>query len=240
MQMGGFQPFDYFFPLLDSDNTLLGTGALVSAEGHFLTAGHVVRERRPGDVRGILPVPGKGIFRLLAAVGIRHHHEGADVALGLLAGADWEFASLPVLDISLPIGEDVYTYGFVPPTSVRNDEFIHDTRYFKGYVSGLLGSGNQWTRCPTYQVPFEIPRGLSGAPLMTFHNEKCIAGIICGSARTELVEDIEEETEEKRGDERVITRVVSKRIISYGLAIGSEMLLQIPGLTGICRVVPCR
>ena len=83
----------------------------------------------------------------------------------------------------------------------------------KGYISRKIPnpfSPNQ----PSYELSFEVAKGMSGSPLLTFHNGTKVLGVLYGNGRTEYIDDYyEEQIEQDKKRE-----IINKRILSCGLA----------------------
>jgi len=97
-------------------------------------------------------------------------HPSHDVCIGRFAGHDWQCQSLPLPTSELPIGEDVQGFGFVSPTRGAGGEYYNEIRFAKGHVALVLSERNPWTRSVAYELSFDVPRGLSGAPLLAHSN----------------------------------------------------------------------
>lgn len=235
--MGTHNTHDYFFPLLTRNGALQGTAFLVSAEGHFMTAGHVMRAATEGG-SGLAMAHRPGTDRYKAVeYEVLAHHKSADVSFGRLLDLDWDCRSFPILSRDLPLGEDVYAFGFVPPTGWTGGHYSESCRYAKGYVEMALPVGNLATPSKAYEVSFEVPPGMSGAALMTYHHEPCVGGVLVGSGRTEFVDDIVRDTETSSDGATSTAPTVYKRVLPHGVAATAAAILGIPEALAVVRVL---
>ncbi len=235
--MAAFSPRNYIFPIFDSKNVFRGTGFFVSPKGHFLTARHVV-----GDAD-------RESFFIHIQVGAREHlqkfpvinlsfHQRADIAMGAIDSYGNLVDFFPLLWPMRLVGEDVYTFGFTEERIKTDRGEKLDARYLKGYISAISASNIGVNGKRFYELSFEVPRGLSGAPVLMFHNEVCIVGLIIGTHRSEEIEDFLEETiEENNNESKIIQKIINKKVISYGLAYTIIDIAELGNLEQIGRFV---
>jgi hypothetical protein len=225
--MGEWNTFDYLI-ILGNEQGFCGSGVLVSSMGHFLTARHVIEPssfaliRRPNTNR---------LLRI--DIETKYLHPVADVAMGKLQPLDWEHKFFSVLSRPCLTGEDVYTSGFI---GVDITNRTPELRYRKGYIQAGIQYNIGRGPFPAYELSFEVLRGLSGSPLLTFYHEICIVGILFGSGRSEYIDDIDEDTQTVAPDRVKVTRVINKRVVSFGLATTFTSIKEIEGAENTIRL----
>lgn len=124
----------------------LGSGTLISPEGHVLTAAHVVTER------GTIRVQPRNAPKVEAA--LLRKHDGADVAL-LQMRTPAEVPCVPFRDGPVSVGDDLFAIG----SPLAKELSFTLTR---GVVSGL----RQIDGMSLVQTDASINRGNSGGPLV--------------------------------------------------------------------------
>jgi hypothetical protein len=123
--------------------------------------------------------------------------------------------------------EDAVTMGF--PYAMDGKRFR--TSGYKGHIiakgrfDGLPGSPR------SYELSFQAPRGLSGAPLLTSPGYPTIAGVVLGNKRSEMTVLQERERTKDGGTEIVHEKVEA---ITMGVAIAAaEIMDWVPALLGV-------
>ena len=130
---------------------------------------------------------------------------------------------------TLPIGADVYTFGYPLTTKERRLEgdfrFRLQARYLQGYVTRSFdyepaGFGTT----ATYELDMPAPAGISGAPLLTLGSTE-VVGVVYGSSDVATVEEL------ARVDAETGARTPEiQRIVSFGLAHHTETLWELSSL----------
>jgi|GEM_PF-5487821 len=125
-------------------------------------------------------------------------------------------------------GKEIWTYGFPLTTPERLPDggmiFNVPPQFLKGYIIRNLtfnqpGFGNT----KSYELDLQVPKGLSGAPLMIL-GDSIVIGVIYSSNDVATIEHIGSIDPETQSREPEI-----QRIISFGLAHYTENLLLVRG-----------
>lgn len=129
--------------------------------------------------------------------------------------ADEFFPILPPDRILM--GDDVYSFG---PFLADGSRTSTQHGYFKGNIVSVNQSSSRTK--PTLTLSYPIIEGLSGCPVLTYHNGPKVLGLAFGSisSRVTASEILEYEDADIKLRETVL------RIIEFGLAYGSDSLLQ--------------
>ncbi len=137
-------------PISDSGRNAVGTGFFVSAEGHLVTANHVLKGRNFVFVR----LPTGGHWRVAQVI-----RSSADDDLALLK-INANSTPLPLARWrGVPIGLEVYVLGFPQPSMQGNGPKIT-----AGIVNGEFTDGR---RNRLFQLSAEIQKGNSGGPVLS-------------------------------------------------------------------------
>lgn len=147
----------------------------------FMTAHHVAAEALACPEARLA----YGVEKVLHGAPIAGHEFFPDLDLAILRGhvpiaktIRWRVAELPML-------EDVFASGY--PYALDETRSFFSLRAFKGYVVSRIN----FTRLPgnprCYELSFQAPRGLSGAPLWTFDPDATVQGVVIGNHSTEML-----------------------------------------------------
>lgn len=137
-------------PLGESARNAVGTGFFVSAEGHLVTANHVLKGRNFVFVR----LQTGGRWRLAQVI-----RASADDDLALLK-INTSSTPLPLARWrGVPIGLEVYVLGFPQPSMQGNG-----LKITAGIVNGEFTEGR---RSRLFQLSAEIQKGNSGGPVLS-------------------------------------------------------------------------
>lgn len=230
--MADINAYEYVFPLVGGESTSLQNGfkttqicgtAFYLKGGIYLTAGHSLKNAwQQYELMGLAYLDNAKKFqtgRVTAWEAIDDYDIGFFKAETPEAKPmEWDFEQLPMLS-------DVRTTGF--PYALDSQNRIIGIRSFKGYIV----SGSLFYRFPSrpwcYELSFQCPRGLSGAPLFTNDfdpQEKRIVnkvrGIIIGNQSTEML--VYSDKEVLQGDkERIVERYEA---MQAGIAIQTRSL----------------
>jgi hypothetical protein len=112
----------------------------------------------------------------------------------------------------LYVGHDVYTYGFYSPSG--RIENIADG-YFKGNIVSF-----RTERHVTATLSYPVIEGLSGSPVLIYHNGTKLVGVCFGSESQRVLAS--EIVESKEGEREY--RETVNRIVEFGLAYRSEVV----------------
>ncbi|MDP8928289.1 MAG: serine protease [Actinomycetota bacterium] len=121
---------------------------------------------------------------------------------------------LPLLQPSLlNVGEDVYSFGY----------FLAGVEVEEGYFSGRIVNFTRSKGRYSLTLPFPVIEGLSGSPLLTYHNGPKVVGLAYGSRSSRILAS--EVIEVDQGSQRFKETV--NRIIEFGLAYHVAVLVEV-------------
>src|SRR5690349_11390779 len=120
------------------------------------------------------------------ATEVSSHEILEDFDIGLLQSESTPAKAFNWISGSHNLLDDVQTVGFPYAVDVQRNS-IH-IRAFKGYIV----SNPEFDKLPTnplvYELSFQCPRGLSGAPVFVEKdNARCIIGIVLGNQATDML-----------------------------------------------------
>ena len=203
---------------------LIGTAFLISGNGHFLTARHVIESAEANAAAKGLRVAlvlkdegGRSSSSVVADVTQREFApEPYDIAVGHVHYHCETLLVLSSLDID--VWQDVATFGY-PLHAVSGDPCALrlNIRCHRGYIQRLLRPGDapMGPNPHGLELSFLLSRGLSGAPLFVHRQPKdVVIGICVGSFRTELIEDEQLEVMEDGST----YKEVKLKVEEYGVA----------------------
>jgi hypothetical protein len=192
---------------------LYGTAFPIGA-GWFLTAAHVVQAVIENPCAALGWLNENDIWESVPVT----EHETLDCDVGLLKANvtaktfPWALELSPQLDDVQAIG---YAYGWDEEAS-----FI-SPRGFKGHIAGLRQS-LKWAQHPfCYELSFQAPRGLSGAPV--WGGKHGVIGMILGNSSTEMVVFSEREVLSE-GKEHTFEKVEA---LHLGFALSASAAVQL-------------
>jgi S1-C subfamily serine protease len=145
-------------------STSLGTGFLVSGEGHVITARHTLE----GASRVLVKVASGDVFEAKVLAVSR----GLDIAIAKIEYAPRTYIPVNENPVELKPGDRVFTFGF-PVASVLGPE----PKYSDGAISATTGIQGD---AMFLQVTLPIQPGNSGGPLV--REDGTLAGVITSSA----------------------------------------------------------
>jgi Trypsin-like peptidase domain len=203
----------FFFRLFKTDSNdqplaYLGTAFPVEPDGGLLTCRHVVDvEFEEGQSLSVLDGE-RGTFARIND--LRFPNDPAfDIAFlpNALGRPKSEF--LPLLEpSSVRIGEDIYTFGYF----VRAGQPIKpEAGYFKG---NIINFADVSSSRPTLTLSYPVIEGLSGSPVLTYHNGPKVVGLAFGSTSSRVLAS--EVLEYEDGDLKLKESI--NRIVEFGLA----------------------
>lgn len=228
--MAGMRIDGLFFKLFKvsaagSPIAYLGTAFAVRPNGGMLTCRHVV-DIELGDGESVCLLDEQEGSRL---VPVEERLFSADPTLdacflpdALKRRAEPYFPILP--PGSLRPGGDVYSFGYF---LADGDRTSTQHGYFKGNIVNVNRPAAKTAMAITLSYP--IIEGLSGSPVLTYHNGPKAVGLAFGSisSRVTASEIVEFENDKMKLRETVL------RIVEFGLAYGSDALARLDSELGI-------
>lgn len=223
--------YEYVFPLVGGESLtpqnpfeirqICGTAFHLKG-GNYITAGHAVKNALQHDQMGLAHLDGAGKWRIQK---VTKYEVVDDYDIGFVKveasdtkAMQWDFGQLPLLS-------EVCTFGYAYALDVSNRSI--GARAFQGYIvaSPILDRLHARPRC--YELSFQCPRGLSGAPVYTNDFDRKgagvvsrVKGIIVGNQSMEMLVFSEKEIL-REGKEVVVERYEA---MQTGIAIQTEAL----------------
>lgn len=208
----------FYKVFLDSkgEKKYLGTAFPITPSGHFLTCYHVVDQPMNIDDQLCLFDNTSKVFQPFTEM-IFDKSKDIAILLNPLNRVNEKY--FPILDPSkLIVGSDVYTYGYFINQFNRN---IITDGFFKGSIVNfglnVLADYNL-----TITLPFPIIEGLSGSPLLIFHNGVKLAGLNLGNNEYR----VEQSRVIEYADEKKEIQEVTSRIVEFGIALHPTIIIQ--------------
>jgi hypothetical protein len=220
-EMAILNAYQHVFPVVAGDR---------SADGRVLLIDQVLGTAFPIG----------GNFWITAA----HVLKGAN-ALGFLEGTDWRCAQIerrevadsydvglfevtkvtgtpvPWIERSLPMSEAVLAVGF--PYALNRNLNTVSARAFRGSVVAPAITTKIPAKPLVYELQFQCPRGLSGAPLLHEDTALFVAGMVVGNAATEMMVLADREVL-KDGSTSIVERY---EMLQLGIAIQTSSILSL-------------
>lgn len=191
--------------LTDSDlqpRQLLGTAFPIAPNGNLMTCRHVT-DINKGEGEKVAVLDGE-LNRMVPIEEVRYpQRSDLDIALlpNALKRAKKEF--FPILSPErILMGLDVYSVGYFVGEGISN------VGYFKGHVVNLTQSegGEGFTGM---SLSYPVIEGLSGSPVLTYHNGPKLVGLCHGSLQSRIApREILEYQDEQLTLKETVTRIV--------------------------------
>jgi Trypsin-like peptidase domain len=215
--------FDYVLPLfvgrevmkpIAVEGTAFGIGA-----GCFMTAAHCIRE---GVSLGWMAL-GTTDGKQLRAWNISAWELVDDYDLAIFqADVSVPVKYFPWHTSELPMATTVKAAGY--PYAIEPGRDRMGIRSFVGHVVSATTFGRLAPDPPSYELSFQCPRGLSGAPLLIRHGDSMLTtGIVIGNQRTEML--VFSERESVSDAKEVVTE--RYEALQLGIALQSRALLDL-------------
>lgn len=164
----------------------------------FLTCGHTINNARSMGVivLGFLNEDGTLSYSKVEDFEIFEKND-----TGLIYANIPNAVAYPWFNQKLAMLNNVVSTGFPYGYDKINNQVL--MRGFKGHIT-MVGYNHNFSKSPHYELSYQIPRGLSGGPLIFIHNNNhFICGITIGNEITEMIVDsFKEKTQE--GDQLTI------------------------------------
>jgi hypothetical protein len=196
----------------------IGTAFAVAPDGGLLTCRHVVDIQIPaGQAIAVFDEE----TSLLVVVKTVFYPQNRAVDLAYLPSALGRTKPdfLPILTPALlRIGADIYSFGFF---AIGGDTASIEPGYFAGKVVNYFSPGAS-DETASMTLPFPVLEGMSGSPVLTYHNGPKLVGIAIGNRRSRILAS--EVVEYK--DERIELRETVNRIVEFGVAYHCLVIVQ--------------
>ncbi len=123
--------------------------------------------------------------------------------------------------------DDVQSWGFAYGHQEVMSLVFGVQRAFKGYVvcnrPGWQRLGTNDIPFPVYELSFQAPRGLSGAPLLNADTIPTVFGVVIGNSESRML--VHHSTEVDAGGEQRITEQYES--LTLGIAVRSDAILRL-------------
>lgn len=130
----------------------------------------------------------------------------------------------------ITIGEDVYSYGYF---SSFSSEVVHEPidTVSQGYFKGNIVNFSKSPRTPSSAISLSYPviEGLSGSPVLTYHNGAKVVGMCYGNIQSRVVA---KETIEYK-DKGIEYKETINRIVEFGQSHHVSSIVQFLRESGI-------
>ena len=211
----------FFYQLYKVDRNgnrlaFIGSAFTAAPDGGLLTCRHVVDiELKEGEQIAVLD---NELGRLVPISSIFFPSDSS-IDLAFLPNAlqrhKPEF--FPILSSPiLKIGEDVYSFGFF---AIGGSLIDIEQGYFSGKIVNFFKLGGS---SYSFMLPFPIIEGMSGSPVLTYHNGPKVVGLVYGNRSSRILasEIFEYKDTQKEFKETI------HRIVEFGVAYHCATLIQ--------------
>ena len=218
--------YKHVFPVVGGNRSKDGEALLVSQVfgtafpigGDFwLTAAHVLRGASNEAVAGL----GFVVNKEWLAVFVERHEMNESHDIAVFEAKQIEGSPLRWAAEELAMSTEVLSVGF--PYALTPDLPSVSIRAFRGSITAAATTTKIPGRPRAYELQFQCPRGLSGAPLLHESRELCIVGVIVGNAATEMLVLSDKELIAD-GSTTIVERY---EMLQLGIAVQVSSLLQL-------------
>ena len=212
--------FKHVFPVAGckKDGTfekIFGT-AFPILNNYYVTAAHVIESAAEHESYALLNKSGKR----LKFVEINDIEVFQNYDLAILEVQSLESESREWCERNLSMLEDVYTVGF--PHAFDYENFVLSIRSFKGETVSNYIKYDSKSKPLCYELSFQCPKGLSGAPLFLRKSNQ-VAGIIIGNNTSEIEILRYKETV----TEKITRETVCNDAVHFGVGLSINSILNI-------------
>lgn len=239
------EPTKLIYPLflVDKDKRIqrfLGTAFSVAPGGGLLTCRHILNASIPGDQQIAALDQETNQLRRVMEPPLTSSNPDIDLAFlpNVLDRGKKEF--FPLLSPNkLLVGEDTYSVGFF---SIGGNVADVERGYFSGDIIGFLQSKN--LAKASMLLPYAILEGMSGSPVLTYHNGPKLVGVATGNRESRIVAShVVDYSDSTRQVQETINRIVEFGVAYHVIGVNaflaevgangyvvSDQRLSIPGL----------
>lgn len=214
--------------LVDGSNqpsAFIGSAFPVAPDGGLLTCRHVVDVPIPeGNTIAVFDPAISGFARISQPPVLP---VDLDVDMAYLPNAFGRSKAefFPIISPSqLKIGEDVYSFGYF---SIGGSLVNVEQGYFGGKIVNFFRH-EQGTDQASLTLPFPILEGMSGSPVLTYHNGPKLVGLAIGNRSSRILAS---EILEYKDDQKEFKETVN-RIIEFGVAYHPAAIVQFLSVAG--------
>lgn len=193
-----------------------GTAFPVTPNGNYLTCNHVVEQ---AEAKGNSVAIVNNNTKELIVVNKILRDVANDLAVLINPFNEIKCKFFPIIQPdTLTIGEDVYTYGFYK--DFWNSDIVHNG-YFKGHLVNFSPTSLA-SNSLSATISFPIIEGLSGSPLLTYHNGPKLVGLNLGNIQQRIQQSVvmEYTSPNKQFQE------VTSRIIEHGISLHPSVIID--------------
>ena len=203
--------------------SFLGSAFPIAPGGGLLTCRHAVEVEVPdGHAIAVLD-PSASALSPIAQPPVLIPDRGTDMAFlpNALAQSKTEF--FPILSPQqLQVGSDVFCFGFF---SIGRGVADVERGYFAGKIVNLFGAPCQ----ASMLLPFPVLEGMSGSPVLTYHNGPKLVGLAIGNRSSRILAS---EVLEFKDEKREVKETVS-RIVEFGVAYDPVSIIRFLAVAGV-------
>jgi hypothetical protein len=226
--MTNINVFEHIFPVVGGSAQPKATESIILIKqvygtafsiggGFFLTAAHVIHSAQENEWCGV----GFTDKNKWNAFVFDDTETIDEFDLGIFAAKIPEVKSFAWSLIELPMLESVQAVGY--PYSLDIEQASINVRSFAGHVVSSRTFRGLKSKPRIYELSFQCPRGLSGAPLLVFGNDQRVAGLVVGNHSTQMLVFSDKEVIKEPSQETIVERYES---LQLGIAIESDAILD--------------
>jgi hypothetical protein len=221
--------YEYVFPVAAGDfvekssenamkiRQVLGTCFSIG-EGFFLTAAHVISSALGYEWAGI----GFPLEKIWQGSTLINSEILEDLDIGIIQAEIPHYKSLMWNTQTLAMWESARTVGF--PYALDLEHFHLNVRAFAGHVVSEMNFYGLRAKPRIYELSFQAPRGLSGAPLLTQKGKMFVSGLVIGNKSTEMQIFSDREIVADGNKEILVERYEA---LQLGIAVSSTAILEL-------------
>lgn len=196
--------------------TQIAGTAFSIGNGMFLTAAHVIEQTSQNTRRIVREEEGNLVGFLPSDVEVI---EGLDLAVMCAPDLTVE-NTIPWTTEAQARLSQVFSPGY--PFAFDNENLSVNARAFMGYVAGINHFMKLENQPEIYELAFDCPRGLSGAPVVIWGKQPQICGVVIGNKSTEMNVFTERE-EVTEGNTTIVERYEAMHL---GVALSAGAVLN--------------